>query len=312
LALTLSQGTVGEIATLGRLGVPAGEVEQLADAVVEALGDEQLEPAALKERLGDRVRNLGAAGKKRGVTTTLPAALGLLQTEGRIRRIPVDGRLDQQRYRYVHWDPSPLAGHAPSVADARAELAQLFWTWAGPATLAHFRWFSGLGAKVVKEAVADLDLEAVPTDVDGLDGLLALPGDAKVLLEYAPPPEGNVELVTSIDSVVLLRRDLSTCVTAANLAHPLLAGEKGAGGSLADLPHHAIVDRGRVIGLWDFDTDAGSVVWVTFDEPADDVREAVAETERFVRDELGDARSFSLDSPSSRRARLDTLARFAS
>ena len=311
LALAMSQGTVGEIATLGRLGVPAREVEQLADDIVEALGADQLDPAALKDRLGDRVRNLGPEGKKRGVTTTLPAALGLLQTDGRIRRIPVDGRLDQQRYRYARWDDGPLVGSAPSAADARAELARLFWTWAGPATLGHFRWFSGLGAKVAKEAVAGLDLEPVATDVEGLDGLLALESDAKALDGHEASPDEHVELVASIDSMVLLRRDLSTCVAPADLAHPLLAAETPSGGTLADLPHHAIVDRGRVIGLWDFDPDAGTVVWATFDRPTGAVREAVAETEAFVRDELGDARAFSLDSPASRRGRLDALARFA-
>lgn len=46
-------------------------------------------------------RNLGEAGKKKGVITTLPVALGILQAHGEIRRVPVNGRLDQQRYGYV-------------------------------------------------------------------------------------------------------------------------------------------------------------------------------------------------------------------
>jgi hypothetical protein len=59
------------------------------------------DPAQLKDELGDRVRNLGEEGRNRGQTTTLPAALGLLQAAGEIRRVPVNGRLDQQRYAYV-------------------------------------------------------------------------------------------------------------------------------------------------------------------------------------------------------------------
>jgi hypothetical protein len=35
---------------------------------------------------------------------------------------------------------------------------------------------------------------------------------------------------------------------------------------------------------------------------------AVARTETFVREDLGDARAFSLDSPASRRGRLDALS----
>jgi hypothetical protein len=37
------------------------------------------------------------------------------------------------------------------------------------------------------------------------------------------------------------------------------------------------------------------------------VEEAIATTEAFVRDQLGDARQFSLDSPESRKERLAAL-----
>jgi hypothetical protein len=59
--------------------------------------------------------------------------------------------------------------------------------------------------------------------------------------------------------------------------------------------------------MWDFDPDEGAIVWATFATPSDAVRQAVAETETFVRDQLGDARSFSLDRPAARRERLDAI-----
>lgn len=295
------------MATLARLGVPEAEVEALADAVVDALADEQLDPAALKQRLGDQVRNLGAEGKKKGVSTTLPAALGLLQTQGRIRRVPINGRLDQQRYRYVRWDAGPLASSAPTVEEARAELARLFFAWNGAATIGHFRWFSGLGSGAAATALHGLEL--VPVDGPA-EGLLAMAEDAKELASFVPPPAPQVELVASIDSVALLRRDAASLVADADRGHPLLA-DLDAGGGLADLPHHAIVDRGRVIGLWDFDPTEGAVVWATFAPPSEETRRAVAETESFVCDQLGDARSVSLDSPAARQARLDALREYA-
>jgi hypothetical protein len=53
---------------------------------------------------------------------------------------------------------------------------------------------------------------------------------------------------------------------------------------------------------------ASSIVWATFRRRKDKaLTAAVEETEAFVRDQLGDARSFSLDSPKSRVARLDAL-----
>lgn len=70
-----------------------------------------------------------------------------------------------------------------------------------------------------------------------------------------------------------------------------------AGDALQDLGHHAVVDRGRLIGLWLYDPDAADIVYTTFGPPEDAVRAEVARTAAFIRDDLGDARIFSLDSP---------------
>src|SRR5438552_951005 len=147
LALQASQGH-GDAAGLSMakkfLGVTDKEVEKLCDAVVGALGGKPLDPRELKDALGDQVRNLGAEGKKRGTTTTLPLALGKLQTEGRIRRVPVNGRLDQQRYAYTVWKPAPKL--ALSGEEVAVELARRFFRWAAPATSAQLAWWGGLKA----------------------------------------------------------------------------------------------------------------------------------------------------------------------
>lgn len=305
LALTVSQGFGdGEAATARKLGVPDKEIDRLCEVLLDALADQPLDPAGIKDVAGDAARNLGPAGRKNGLATTLPVALGRLQSSGQIRRVPVNGRLDQQRYRYVRWDAGPLAAGAPSVDDARTELAERFFTWTGPATLGHFRWFSGLGAAAAKSALAPLDL--VP--VDGLDDHLVLACDAAELLAFDRPSSPEVSLIAGIDSLALLRRDADSLVERADSEHPLLASERG--GGLADLPDHAIVDRGQVIGLWEFDPGDGEVVWATFAKADAAVRDAVATTEAFVRDHLGDARSFSLDSPESRKPRLDLLREY--
>jgi hypothetical protein len=78
-------------------------------------------------------------------------------------------------------------------------------------------------------------------------------------------------------------------------------------GGLSDLPDHAILDRGRLIGLWEFDPGSDSIVWATF-TPGDKALEAeVKRTETYVREQLGDARSFSLDTPQSRLPRIAAL-----
>ncbi|MBV8202620.1 MAG: hypothetical protein JOZ15_18550, partial [Acidobacteria bacterium] len=71
--------------------------------------------------------------------------------------------------------------------------------------------------------------------------------------------------------------------------------------------NHAILDRGRLIGLWEYDPGAGKIVWNAFARPDAALREQVHATEKLIAGELGDMRSFSLDSPKSRQPRLEQL-----
>lgn len=304
VALRASEAFAGaELATALKLGVPRAEIDRLQAAVLDAVADEPLDPRRLKAVLGDAVRGLGDAGRKKGLSTTLPVALGLLQSAGEIRRVPVEGRLDRQRFAYARWSPSPLAGPAPSPAEARMELALLYWAWTGGATLAQFRWFSAAKAAEAKAAVEPLGL--VPL-ADGSD-LLALPDDAKAYAEFEPPASPRYALVGWIDGIALLRRDLASLLDPADAARDLGAIDKRALGALSDLPAQGIVDRGRLVGLWDYDPEAEEIAWASFVPPDDALREAVERTAAFVRDELGDARGSSQDNPASRRPKLAAL-----
>ena len=90
-----------------------------------------------------------------------------------------------------------------------------------------------------------------------------------------------------------------------------MAGERGTRelGGLADLPSHAILDRGRLVGLWEFDPATQRIAWWAFGaNPKDKALVAAVErTEAFVAGDLGDARAFSLDSPKSRAPRIEAL-----
>jgi len=289
-------------AAVKHLGVTRSEVEVLCDAVLRALEGAAgpLDPAALRRELGPAVRNLGEAGKKRGTTSTLPLALGLLQARGRIRRVPVNGRLDEQRFGYVPWVPSPLVD-APSAETARTVLAARYFHWAGPASLNHFRWFSGFGATAAKAAVAPLDLVPV-------GDLLALPGTVRELRAFEPPDEPSYALVGWIDGIHLLHRDLQRLLDPVDAARPEPASTRGRTlGDLADPPCQLIVDRGRIVGLWEYDPDACEIVRQLFVPEDDALRAAIARTEEFARDQLGDVRGGSLDSPASRAPRLAAL-----
>jgi hypothetical protein len=293
LALKVGQAFAdGDMNAARKLGVTDAEIDKLCDAVLLALRSGPLEPDELRDAVGGAVRSLGEAGKKKGIGTTLPLALGRLQPAGEIRRIPTNGRLDNQRYRYALWSPNPLASLQWSLQDAYTELARRYFAWTAPATLAEFQWFSGLGVAAAKSAVEPLGLE--PVDEERL-----LPPELRRDFgKFRAPAKPQYALVGSLDAVLLLRRNLPTVMEESDYRRA---------GGVADLPSHAILDRGRVVGLWEFDPGAGAIVWMTFTPPDAKVRDAVRRTEEFVREELGDARSFSLDSPKSRVPRIEAI-----
>jgi hypothetical protein len=305
LALRIGEGAdEAEWKTAAKLGVTAKEIDKLCRAVVDALGSDPKSPDELKDAVAGAARSLGPEGTKKGISNTLPLALGRLQLTGDIRRVPVGGRLDQQRYRYVRWMPSPLASYKLSKTEALSEAGRRYFQWIGPATLAEFQWFSGLGVKAAKEALAPLGL--VPL-AEG-DPRMLFPEDLQALRSFRPPKEPQYALVSPLDGVSLLRRDLKGLLDPGDLERsvPIEKGEKALG-TLADLPSHAILDRGKVVGLWEYDSEAESIAWMTFGKKNKPMEAAVKEIQEYVRTQLGDARSFSLDSPKSRAPRVAAL-----
>ncbi len=306
LALKAGAGFAGEWKTALKLGVTEKEIGRLREAVLRALEKGPLEPEGIRESAGGAVRSLGEAGKKKGLSTTLPVALEQLQSEGEIRRIPANGRLDQQRYSYTLWRPNPLAGWKLAAAETMVELARRYFKWTGPATVAEFQWFSALSLKAAKAAIDPLGLKPLAPPHDDR---LMMPEELEEFQSFQVPAEPQYRLVSSADAIALLRRNLKTIVDEADLAR--LVTRERATGEVADLPSHAIVDRGRVVGIWEYDPATESIAWLPFMARNRDLENAVAETENYIRSQLGDARAFSLDSPKSRVPRLAALRKAA-
>jgi len=289
------------------LGVTDAELDELSERVVDAVARTALDPNAIKEVVGGAVRSLGPEGKKRGVTSTLPLALGRLQTAGRIRRVPVDGRLDQQRYRYVAWRPSPAPKRPMSDEHAAVELARRYFRWAGPATLKNFVWWSGLGVAASRAAVADLGLVALAEE----DDRLLFPEDRDELLAMRLPEEPAIAFAASLDNLLHLRRAVEPHVDSADGAR-MVPGMSKTLGAVLELELHPICDRGRIVGLWDWDGIDGELVWLAFDADTKKAAAAAAPRfEKFVRDQLGDVRSFSLDSPESRKPAIAKIRKLS-
>ena len=268
-------------------------VGAFADHVVRVVTDEDRIPQNGKVRAAE----IAGEGKADFLSS-------LTQASGDIRRVPVNGRLDQQRYAYMLWSPNPLASYDGSERDALAEVARRFFRWVGPATLRELQWFCGLGVKAAKEIAAPLAL--VPAE-PGSERLL-LPEDVDAYHAFEPRGEPQYRLVGSLDSISATRRDVRTLLDLTDVDREVdVDGARRALGTLADLPNHAILDRGRLIGLWEYDVESGTIAWAAFGVEDRALATEVDETEAYVRSQLGDARSYSLDSPKNRAPRIAAL-----
>jgi hypothetical protein len=140
---------------------------------------------------------------------------------------------------------------------------------------------------------------------------MLLPDDVAAFTAFEAATTPRYALVSSLDPITANRREMRSLIDDRDRKRAVMvdATSKPLGG-LADLPSHAILDRGQIIGLWEFDPDSATIVWATFGRKKDArLVAAVEETEAYVRDQLGDARAFSLDSPKSRAARINSLRR---
>jgi hypothetical protein len=305
-ALQLGKNAAEAFRVLGRLGVDRGEITLLEEQVLHALAEaaSPLDPKQLKDELGDSVRSLGEEGKKKGASTTLPTALGLLQADGRIRRVAANGRLDQQRYAYTQWGLPPSGLDADA---ARTELIRRYLGWTGGATLKQSQWLTGFTVAQSKAALAAVGALEVPTaEVPAASGdvLWMLPDDVERLAGFAVPAEEQIQLLAGTDSLVLQRRNSGEMFAEED------RGRKVLGSNLAiqaDLSDHPIFDRGRIIGLWQYDPGRERIASWLFGAPTPAVARRIAEVEAWIRQDLGDFRSFSLDSPASRQERIEAL-----
>ncbi|WP_442543775.1 DNA glycosylase AlkZ-like family protein [Arthrobacter sp. KN11-1C] len=292
---------VAPFKVLARLGVERGEITLLEEQVLHTLmeSSDPMDPKQLKDELGESVRSLGEEGKKKGASTTLPTALGLLQADGRIRRVPVNGRLDQQRYAYTSWalPPSTLDDDA-----ARARLIERYLSWTGGATFKQSQWLTGFTVAQSKAALTAVGAVEVTTAAG--EPLWMLPDDVEHLSAFKAPQEEQIQLLAGTDSLVLLRRNSADMLAEGDRGRKVLDGTLGL---QADLSDHPILDRGRIIGLWQYDPGKERIAAWTFDKPTAAVTQRISEVESWIHEDLGDFRSFSLDSAASRQKRIDAL-----
>jgi hypothetical protein len=94
-------------------------------------------------------------------------------------------------------------------------------------------------------------------------------------------------------------------------ARPIKVWGQAKATTLGDAKHiswRALFDGDTLAGMWEFDPDAGKVVFATFEPLSPAKKKAAAaladDVGTFLREDLGHARSFSLDTDDEMRARL--------
>ena len=286
-----------------KLGFTDENLAELKTGIVESLRNGPLDTNGIKKKLGDLVINFGEAGKKVGQTTSLSLGLLSLQAEAQIRRVPKGWALEAQTYLYELFEDGPVVDDSYAKDQAYQDLADRFWKWNGLASLEHFQWFSGLGVGASKAATSHLNL--VP--VDGTN-LLIHEDEVDDFRRFEAPAKPIYRLITNLDGLFLHRRDVTPFIDPSD-AERQVPTEKGTGALLKtqDLHNHAIIDRGRIVGLWEYEVSSQSLVYALFVPMNDALEHEIRRTESFIRDQLGDCRCFSLDSPKSRQAAIDKL-----
>lgn len=292
-----------------KAGVQPGEVEEVAKAALATLRERgPLTTDGLRKALpAGTLRSLGEQGKKVGISSPLPGALRRLEFDGLVERTLENRRLDSERYLWRATVESSFDGvRLPDdPIDLYAGMARIFFHAAGVATLKDFAGWTGIAQRDAKAAVERLGL--LPIEVEGSRDLHYLPEDRRGLLEQ---PADAVALLSFEDNLIHLHGGPAFLVDEAHHDAPVPSWGMGRPSTLGDAKHLAMrsfVAEGKVAGFWEYDPDAREIVVRPFSPLAPatkaKVDEAAADLSRFLTDELGHGRSFSLDTDEELRKR---------
>jgi hypothetical protein len=296
---------------LQKVGVDEKELHAIGDEVVKALRKAPLLMDALRAALPEgAVRSLGEKGKKLGMSSPLPIALRYLEFEGKVERTLEGGRLDSERYDWRLTATNPFTGAKVSSdpIDRNAAIARRFFASAGPATL---RDVSNWAALAQKDARAAMDrLALVPITIDGYgEEAFALEEDLPLLRAPAPATK-TFSFLPFEDNFIVLHGGPGSFVDPRHHGRQIPVWGTTRGTTLGEATHmsmRALVEGDRIAGLWEYDPDSKSVVFGTF-EPLPPPRRKAAEAQaedlgRFLREEIGHAKSFVLDTENALRER---------
>lgn len=300
---------------LERAGVSRKEVEQLSAAVLSVLGKQPMTPDQIRKALPEgTIRNLGDKGKKIGLSSPLPTVLRFLELEGKVERIPESGRLDAERYVWRIPKKSPFAqAKVPSAPTARnAFVLDALLRFASPISTADAAAWSGLSQRDVVAAFEELPVARVA--VEGYaDETWVFEDELPALGAKGRAPSAPA-LLPFEDNFVVLHGGPGRLTDARHhgIGIPVWGSTKGT--TIGDARHvssRPLLLGDRLAGFWEFDPKAARVVFATFEPPTATQKKAIQalaeDQSRFLREDMGHAKSYSLDTEVEMKQRVAWL-----
>ena len=310
---------------LAKAGVSTREVEELAAGVLDVLRAGPMTTASVRKALpAGAARSLGARGKRVGLSSPLPVALRELEFAGRIERALPDGRLDTERY---HWRivsgkrRTAIADAGDHQARVRA-LVELFLRVSGPATHKQLATWIGVSKRAVTSALAELPVVSVAIDwPDGFADDDSARRAPHVLLEtdleelqHAATPAPRFAFLPFEDALITAHGGPAPFVDPRYHDRPVDSWGGSRPTTIARSRHvgqRPLMCGDEMIGFWEYDRDAETIVCGAFrplsSSEKRSLREASESLFAFIRDQLGHARSFSLDTDDAVRGRVQIL-----
>lgn len=244
-------------------GVQAPEYERLAARILELTAAEPLSTASLRERL-DTHADVGAI-------------VTLMCDEGLLLRDRPAGSWRDLRMTYA-----PLASVLPEVRlggmtrlEASVELVRAYVRGFGPVTEKDVVWWTGVGAKRVEPALAELGDEIVRVSVEGSDlEHLVHAADVDELELVHARPRHSVAFVPALDPYTMGYAERDRFVADERRAYVMDRAANVAPAILID---------GTIAGVWDISEEAEPAVLLhIFEESDPHARDAVLEHARSV------------------------------
>lgn len=300
---------------LEKVGVKASEIEDIGKAVLAALKKGPLTTDAIRKALPEgTVRSLGEKGKKLGMSSPLPTAMRELEFEGLIERTLEGGRLDSERYLWRIPKKSPFTGvKVPDEPVERyARIAEIFFRHSGPATAKDFASWTALSQRDALAAIERAGL--VPITVEGYAEDCFVHEEDVAVLRKAAPRATSVSMLAFEDGYLVHHGGPAHMVDPKHHKKDIEVWGSTKGSMFGDAKHiqiRTVLDGDRVAGIWELDPDKGEIVFATFDplppKRRSAVRKLADELAAFIKEELGHARSFNLDTTEEIKRRASVV-----